>query len=301
MFNLATGSFVGYRTDEDGSDGNSITDIGGGRYRISLTFTTSASPVSTLFGAQVGLSSDGTLNFESATTTADNIKVYKAQVELGATATPYQKVTAAYDITETGVADRVGLLFDGVDDFLVSPSIDLTGTDEATMSAAGTISAATTANTRFIAHNAEGASGVSEFYYQADADALRLRSGGTTLITREVSGESGTQPFSAIGRTEIPAPRQSIQVNGTENVGTGSLGTGNFANAPLYIGSRTNLALFSNCHIHSALLIDRYITEEEITGLEKTLANQVRAIPELTVTVDNVSSLSGELQVEVDY
>jgi hypothetical protein len=74
--------------------------------RVSLTFTPTAATL--------------TLTVSGSVT--------NAQLELGATPTAYQQVTAAYDITEAGVADRHYPLDDGVDDALIVTLPDL-GTD----------------------------------------------------------------------------------------------------------------------------------------------------------------------------
>lgn len=55
--------------------------------------------------------------------------VTRAQLELGTTDTNYQSVVSLYDITEAGVRTIYGLLYDGVDDFLVTPTIT-PGTDK---------------------------------------------------------------------------------------------------------------------------------------------------------------------------
>jgi len=59
-------------------------------------------------------------------TSGDSTKgvyLWGAQLETGSTATAYQKVTTTTDVTEAGKADCWGLLADGVDDWLVTPSI----------------------------------------------------------------------------------------------------------------------------------------------------------------------------------
>jgi hypothetical protein len=61
-------------------------------------------------------------------TQAGSLKVWGAQLELGSTATPYQRVTTAFDVTEAGVRDCYYLRDDGVDDALNATLPDL-GTD----------------------------------------------------------------------------------------------------------------------------------------------------------------------------
>jgi len=67
----------------------------------------------------------GRLRLRGGESTADSASIYfwGAQFETGSTATAYQKVTTTTDVTEAGKADCWGLLADGVDDFLQTPSI----------------------------------------------------------------------------------------------------------------------------------------------------------------------------------
>jgi len=59
----------------------------------------------------------------------DAVDIYQPQFELGNTATAYQRVVTKYEVTEAGLQSVAGLLFDGVDDFLVTPTIT-PGTDK---------------------------------------------------------------------------------------------------------------------------------------------------------------------------
>lgn len=73
--------------------------------RVSLTFTPTA--------ASLTMTVAGSVTF--------------AQLELGSTATAYQRVTNQYNVTEAGVASAHYLFFDGGGDVLVSPTFTLTG------------------------------------------------------------------------------------------------------------------------------------------------------------------------------
>jgi hypothetical protein len=62
--------------------------------------------------------------------------VNDAQLELGAVRTGYQNVVSVFDITESGKRSIYGLWADGIDDGMVTPSIDFSGTDKVTIFAA---------------------------------------------------------------------------------------------------------------------------------------------------------------------
>jgi hypothetical protein len=73
----------------------------------------------------IGLVSGGTVNYTGDGTSG--VYIWGAQLELGSTATAYQKVTTAFNVTEDGVQSLSYLSFDGVDDFMASSSITWLG------------------------------------------------------------------------------------------------------------------------------------------------------------------------------
>ena len=76
-----------------------------------ITLTQNASATTIYFGIRVS-------------EIGDAVDVWHPQFELGSTATAYQRVGTAFDVTEAGVASVSYLSFDGVDDWLVTPTID---------------------------------------------------------------------------------------------------------------------------------------------------------------------------------
>jgi hypothetical protein len=268
MFDLQTGTFVGYRTGVGTPSGNSITDLGGGIYRISMSFTTSASPASSIYGAQIGLSSDGDLDWSTTYDGTESIIVHKYQLEESATATPYQKVTAAYDITESGKADVVGLLFDGLEDSLVSPSIDLTSATGVTQAAGAVQNGPDGVNSRLVDGPAGGEIG---FNTGDDLIYTNMSAGSNVSLSKNFDLRS---PASIIRRSDKSAPISKQLVNGDSSQSTSSLGAGNFLDSQLHVGERdTGGGQFPGL-IFSALLIDRYITDEETTELETYLEDK---------------------------
>jgi hypothetical protein len=93
---------------------SAVQDVGNGWYRIRATFTSGASPASS------------TTPMLSRVTGASGVSVlmYGAQIELGSTATPYQKVTTQYDVTEAGVPPVSYLFFNGNNFSMSTPSIN---------------------------------------------------------------------------------------------------------------------------------------------------------------------------------
>jgi hypothetical protein len=93
MFNLATGTFVGYRADGAGGThlANSITSLGGGWYRVSFTYT--AANTYTGFSAQIMISQAGNLNFATSCTAGASIIAFAYQMEAGSFPTSYIPTT----------------------------------------------------------------------------------------------------------------------------------------------------------------------------------------------------------------
>jgi hypothetical protein len=86
-----------------------IVDIGGGWVRLTATHTAPDATMSVLFFLAAG---DGS----TAEVSGAQFGFWGAQLELGSTATPYQRVTNDNDITETGVRSVYSLEYDGADD-----------------------------------------------------------------------------------------------------------------------------------------------------------------------------------------
>ena len=207
----------------------------GASNRVSLTFTpTAASLTLTVVGS-----------------------VTLAQLELGSTATAYQKVTTQHDVTEAGVASLGYLYFDGASDNMVTstitPGIDkvqvFTGVrklTDATNSALIEMSSDVNANSGVIGvfngfplpgryqFFSKGAAGVQAFFLAAAPITSVLTGLG------DISGDTST-----------------LRVNGTQvSQGTADQGTGNFLAYPLYLGGRGGTSLFFTGHLYS--LITRF-------------------------------------------
>jgi hypothetical protein len=114
IVNVETGAVV---STAGGATCTSAADPAGG-FRFSYT-ATAISTATAGFNVQFCNNNSTAVRAPSyAGLTTSDCSVYRAQVERSATATAYQKVVQAYDVTESGVASVDALWFDGVDDFL---------------------------------------------------------------------------------------------------------------------------------------------------------------------------------------
>jgi hypothetical protein len=123
-FNINLGS-----TGSATSGGTNITPLGSsiepyenGFYRVSITVSLTAGTVS---GRTNIFLSEGDGVFSG--NALSGIYIWGAQLDLGSTATPYQKVVTQYDITEAGVPSIYKAFFDKADDILPVTLPTITG------------------------------------------------------------------------------------------------------------------------------------------------------------------------------
>ena len=203
--------------------------------------------------------------------------IWGAQLETGSTATAYQRVGSAFDVTEAGVASLSYLSFDGVDDFLVTPTIT-PGIDKAQVfagvrklsdAAAGTIaemSAAFFANNGSFALFAAGSTAPTGFEV--------VSRGTANALAGAASAAPVTNVLAGIG--DISGDRATLRINGTQVAqSTADQGAGNYLAYQLFIGRRAGTSLGFNGQIYS--LIVRFGTNLDagtITSTETWVAGK---------------------------
>jgi hypothetical protein len=275
-FNLATGE-----TGTVGSSASaSITPIGSGWYRCSLTatatFTGSGSNSFALQTSDTAARADSYFGDG-----ASGIYIWGAQFEVGTSSTDYQKVVSEYDVTEAGVTSLEYLSFDGSDDGMATASIDFTSTDEMSVFA----------GVRKLS-DAAGQGIITEFTnVSTNPGAFSLFAGSTTS-TRRFSWSTAT-PQAFIGTADFAGDQTVVdtltidrsgtttttilfpRLNGAAaiqseviNANTGA----NFANASLYIGYRGTGGSFLNGNLYGLIVRGASSTTGEITNTEAYLA-----------------------------
>lgn len=238
VFNLASGVVTGgvYTAA-------TISPVGNGWYRCSITSLCA----STAAGGAYLWMSDGTLS-RGAGVTGDGtsgIYLWGAQLELGSTATNYQAVSSIYDITESGVQTAYGLYYDGVDDFMVTPTIT-PGTDKVQVFA-GVRKLSDAAVAQVCELSASVLSNAGSFYLFAPAAAtptFAFASKGTVQATASASGFTAPTTKVLTGLGDISGDRATLRVNGTQvHQLTSDQGTGNYLAYPAYFGRRGGTTL----------------------------------------------------------
>lgn len=202
----------------------------------------------------------------SATTIWDNVSVREIPGFHARQAT-----AAARPVYQVDAGGRGYLAFDGVDDFMVTPTIT-PGTDkvqvfagvrklsDASGAALLELSVDAGTNNGTLALFAPIGSGTPGFWF---------RSRGT--LAADVSVASPTAPVSAVvsGLGDISGDTAKLRVNGTQVAqSTADQGAGNYLSYPLYIGRRGGTTVPFNGHIYS--LITRFGPNLDTTVIEST-------------------------------
>lgn len=272
LFDVSAGTVV------DSVGTAAISDNGDGTFRCSVSGVKTTTE-SIYF--QINTADSTTANDQSYSGDGSSgLTLTNLQLELGSTATAYQKVVSEADITEAGVSSVYGALFDGVDDFLVTPSIDLTGTDAATLGAAITLDSAALSlvlETSPSVSSNDGSMGIV-----VNNGVFEGRFHGTNLGSVLATGFDGENtPASVITRGDISADDIYIKAGDIENTSAPDLGTGNFGDYPLNIMARdsgSSSSFHTEGFLSSVLLIPRYITDDETAELGSFLANKAGVV-----------------------
>lgn len=316
----AAGQSVGYRRDKSGNGNHevAISDAKRGIYgwmpktgrrnllnatetlaTQSVTVTAAAHTLAftgtgtvTLSGASTagpligtGASNRVTLTFTpiaaSLTLTVTG-SVTLAQLELGSTATAYQRVNSQYDITEAGVPTCYYVQADGVDDAYVTPTIT-PNTDKVQVFAG--IRKLSDASRGLLAEFSATPSlnSFTLFAPNSSANEYAWTSRGTGVASI-TSATTYPAPISNVitGLGDISGDTATLRVNGTQVAqSTADQGTGNFLAYPAYIYSRGGTSLpFNGLDFGHAVRFGPNLDAATIARVEALIA---RNTPEVTL------------------
>lgn len=192
-----------------------------------------------------------------------------------------QSTSASCPVWQEDDLGARGLLFDGVDDNLATPSIDFSASDKV-MAAAGVrkLSDATTAVLAELSASATTNDGIFLFAAPLGAGSpdYRFRSKGTTEQTALYTNASVAAPTSnvLVGLGDIGGDISRLRVDGVQVAETtGDQGTGNYGNYPLYIGRRGGSTLPYNGFLHQLVIRGGvWPNAAELAQLEAYLASK---------------------------
>lgn len=193
------------------------------------------------------------------------------QAEIGSTATNYQRVGSAFDVTEAGVPSLHYLSFDGVDDFLVTPTI--TPNIDKVQVFAGVRKLSDAATGILVESSANLNANAGSFYITLPTNT----SGSNSFLSRGSIVPSQGPSFTALapvtnvltGLGDISGDLATLRVNGTQAAqSTADQGTGNYLAYPLFIGRRGGTSLPFNGQLYGL------ITRFSGTNLDASLISQ---------------------------
>lgn len=262
----------------------SANAMGGGWWEVSITSSLSAGACT----AYVWLVNSGAAA-RGATYTGDGTSgIYLWGADTRPANSPtnlpaYQRVTTSTDYDTVGFPLRA--VWDGVDDCLVVPTLDLSITDKVTV-VAGVQKVGTTSWAALLEFTGNPDSTAGAFSFNAPGSAADTfyasARGATANATKTVTGYAS--PVSAVltNKADLSAATSTatntFSVNGAtvSAAGGGSApGGGNFASAGLYIGQRNGSTYPFSGAIQSITIIPALITASETAVIEASVNNSM--------------------------
>ena len=244
-FNLSTGA-AGTVSSGITTSVSSVDTDGFRRYSITRTRVNASTTARIYIG-----NADNAITYLGTGT--GSIEIKKAQFEIGAL-TAYQRVTTAFDVTESGQRDCYGVRLDGTDDWY-ERAVNFSGTDKVTLFVAmRRRSDAARGTVLELTSSIDSNNGAFHLTAPNAASAtFGFESKGTTLRDAVITQAMGNpRIITAIG--DIAGDLASIQVdNGTPTTNTGDQGSGNYANSTLYLGRRGGSSLSLNGDIFGVI------------------------------------------------
>jgi len=211
---------------------------------------------------------------------ASSVIIWGAQLELGSTATAYQKVTTAFDVTEAGVQSLSYLSFDGVDDGMLTPSVGFNA-DKMTVFAG--LRKANDATRGIVAETSAAAASGAWNLNAPNGTAIAnyaFRNIGTSsadVVTSSTFAAPTTNVLTAIG--DIAGDISQIRVNGSVAANsTNDLGSGNYAANILYIGRRGGATLPFSGNLYSLIVRNAATDATTITASESWVAGKTGVV-----------------------
>lgn len=220
-----------------------ITAIGNGWYRLTMTSTLASSPGDGPWITAVSSGSAGRAGTYVGNST-DTFLVWGAQLETGSTATAFQNIGTDKMLVVAGV----------------TKNSDATGGRVAELSADGETN--------------NGAFGLWAPSTATTASLAYVVRGTTTRYV-EYTNAAIAAPVTSVltGQSNIGAPSASLRVNGAQVAASVlTQGTGNYGNYPLYIGRRNNASLPFNGNIYSLIIAGQSYSSGQISSTESWVA-----------------------------
>jgi hypothetical protein len=188
----------------------------------------------------------------------------------------YQRVNTATDYDTTDFP--MYLRFDGVDDSMATASINFTGTDAVT-AWAGLRKLSDAARGTVFELTASAAANNGAFHMTAPNAAnatIAFESKGTVLTDTVNAGSNAPITRVVTGIADISSDQNILRLDGVQtDVDSGDQGSGNYANAAFYIGSRAGTSFRFNGRLYPLIVRGAASTETQITNTEQWVSGQM--------------------------
>jgi hypothetical protein len=262
--NLSSGAIVA----TDASITPTVTAITDGWYRISATATstgTSNGNLSVFFGSTSAVNEVGN--------GTNGILLSGSMQDQSATLRPYQRVTTAFDVTESGQRDCFGVRADGTDDFYTTASVDLSGTDKVTVFAA-IRKLSDAAIGEVVGLSTIASDGTFAILAPSSASAnIGWSSKGTTTVSAIATGIASPATRIVTGFGDISSDVARIRINGVQAAETlTDQGTGNYRNDILHLFRRGGTTLPFNGNLYALIVAGGSYPLSTIQRVERILS-----------------------------
>jgi hypothetical protein len=196
----------------------------------------------------------------------------QSQCEVGLSATPYQRVTNQFDVTETGQPNINYLWFDGIDDCLQSATaIDFSNSDEMTVSV-GARKLTDTPAMIFVRLNEIWPANNGTFNIRKNSLSVGVAAGsrGTIAVGATLNAPAGDTLMLLTTESKISSPFVRIRnLGGAFIESTASQGTGNYRNDIVYVGGTPGGTENLQGHLHSGFIINRILNPLVLADYER--------------------------------
>jgi hypothetical protein len=194
----------------------------------------------------------------------------------------YQRVNTATDYDSTGFP--VYLRADGVDDGMVTNSIDFTATDKMTV-VAGVRKLSQSSIYEVIAEMSANIGSAAGALLLTGTDSLTpsrylFGSKGTALVVAKTNSTAYSAPITNIvtGIGDIFGDRATLRIDGTQvEQATADQGTGNYLAHPLYLFRRGGTLAPFNGRFYGMTIVNKLLSTAELEQLETYTNGKTRA------------------------
>jgi hypothetical protein len=277
-FNLTSGT-VG--TVQSGWSNASIISAGDGWYKCSVQGTPTASASANAF---IFISTgDGVVSYTGDGTSG--IYIWGADLRVandGVGLPAYQRVNTSTDYDTAGFP--MYLRFDGVDDGMVTNSINFTSTDKMTVWAGVRKTNNSTNEILYeLSANITTNNGAFSMFAPVAAGGVQtyaVLSKGSVLVTAGTGFSTYLAPITntTTHTADISSDLLSLRINGAQAASsTANQGTGPYGNYPLYIGRRGGTTLPFNGRLHSLIVRGAQSTTQQIAATETYVNSKTKA------------------------